>query len=242
MKRIQNTKELELQTIVSGMHLSPEFGLTYQQIENDGFVIDKKIEMLLSSDSGVGIIKSMGIGMISYAEVLDELNPDALVILGDRYEALAMASACLISKIPIIHLHGGEITEGAFDESIRHAITKMSSLHFTSTESYRNRVLQLGENPDHVFNVGGLGIENIKSLELLDRELFEQSINFKLAEQNLLVTYHPVTLDEKNAVSEVQDLVEALDELENTNIIFTMPNSDTNGRAIIKLIEKYVSE
>lgn len=242
MTRIQETEGLELKLIVSGMHLSPEFGLTYQQIEKDGYKIDKKIEMLMSSDTSVGIVKSMGIGMISYAEVLEDLQPDLLVILGDRYEALSMATACLIHKVPIVHLHGGEITEGAFDESIRHAITKLSSLHFASTEEYRNRIIQLGEHPDRVFNVGGLGIENIKKLDLLSKESFEDSIEFKLGKKNALITYHPVTLEKGGALNEFKDLLEVLDELEDTHLIFTMPNSDTNGRAIIKMIEEYVQK
>lgn len=242
MTRIQETEGLELQLIVSGMHLSPEFGLTYQHIEKDGYKIDKKIEMLMSSDTSVGIVKSMGIGMISYAEVLEDLQPDLLVILGDRYEALSMATACLIHKVPIVHLHGGEITEGAFDESIRHAITKLSSLHFASTEEYRNRIIQLGEHPDRVFNVGGLGIENIKKLDLLSKESFEDSIEFKLGKKNALITYHPVTLEKGGALNEFKDLLEVLDELEDTHLIFTMPNSDTNGRAIIKMIEEYVQK
>lgn len=241
MNRIQDTKRLELQLIVSGMHLSPEFGLTYHQIEKDGFKIDKKVEMLLSSDTSVGIVKSMGLGMISYADTLEDLQPDMMVILGDRYEAMAMATACLIHKIPIVHLHGGEITEGAFDESIRHGITKLSSLHFTSTEAYRKRVIQLGEDPSRVYNVGGLGIENIKQLNLMTRSEFEQSIDFPLGKKTVLVTYHPVTLDDKGAIKEFSDLMTALDQLEDTRIIFTMPNSDTNGRAIIKIIEDYVS-
>jgi GDP/UDP-N,N'-diacetylbacillosamine 2-epimerase (hydrolysing) len=183
----------------------------------------------------------MGLGLISYGEALEELKPDMLVILGDRYEAFAMASACLILKVPVVHLHGGEITQGAFDESIRHAITKMSSLHFTSTEQYKKRVIQLGERPERVFNVGGLGIENIKQLDLLDRKDFEKSIDFELGLRNLLVTYHPVTLEENGALQEFDYLLQALNQLEATKIIFTMPNSDNNSRAIIQKIENYVN-
>jgi GDP/UDP-N,N'-diacetylbacillosamine 2-epimerase (hydrolysing) len=241
MKRIQSSQSLDLQIIASGMHLSPEFGLTYEQIEKDGFSIDKKVEMLLSSDTSLGVVKSMGLGLISYGEALEELKPDMLVILGDRYEAFAMASACLILKVPVVHLHGGEITQGAFDESIRHAITKMSSLHFTSTEQYKKRVIQLGERPERVFNVCGLGIENIKQLDLLDRKDFEKSIDFELGLRNLLVTYHPVTLEENGALQEFDYLLQALNQLEATKIIFTMPNSDNNSRAIIQKIENYVN-
>lgn len=241
MKRIQSSQSLDLQIIASGMHLSPEFGLTYEQIEKDGFSIDKKVEMLLSSDTSLGVVKSMGLGLISYGEALEELKPDMLVILGDRYEAFAMASACLILKVPVVHLHGGEITQGAFDESIRHAITKISSLHFTSTEQYKKRVIQLGERPERVFNVGGLGIENIKQLELLNKKDFEKSIDFELGQRNLLVTYHPVTLEENGALQEFDYLLQALNQLEATKIIFTMPNSDNNSRAIIQIIENYVN-
>lgn len=179
MKEIEADKDLELQLIVTGMHLSPEFGLTYQTIEKD-FKIDKKIEMLLSSDTSIGISKSMGLAQISFSEVYEELKPDILVVLGDRYEIFSATSAAMIARIPIVHLHGGETTEGAFDESIRHSITKMSHLHFTATEEYKNRVIQLGENPFRVFNVGGMGIENIKRLKLLSKDEFEKSIDFKL--------------------------------------------------------------
>ena len=179
MKEIEADKELQLQLIVTGMHLSPEFGLTYKEIEKE-FKIDKKIEMLLSSDTSIGISKSMGLAQISFAEAYEELKPDIVVVLGDRYEIFSATSAAMIAKIPVAHLHGGETTEGAFDESIRHSITKMSHLHFTATEEYKNRVIQLGEHPSRVFDVGGMGIENIKRLKLLTRDEFEKSIEFKL--------------------------------------------------------------
>ena len=165
MKEIEADNDLELQVIATGMHLSPEFGLTYKEIEKD-FKIDKKIEMLLSSDTSIGISKSMGLAQISFAEAYEDLKPDILVVLGDRYEIFSAVSAAMIARVPIAHLHGGETTEGAFDESIRHSITKMSHLHFTATDEYRNRVIQLGEHPSRVFNVGGMGIENIKRLKL----------------------------------------------------------------------------
>jgi len=177
MKEIESDKELQLQLIVTGMHLSPEFGLTYQEIEKD-FKIDKKIEMLLSSDTSVGISKSMGLAQISFSESYEDLQPDLLVVLGDRYEIFSAVSAAMIAKIPVAHLHGGEITEGAFDESIRHSITKMSHLHFTATEEYKKRVIQLGEQPNKVFNVGGLGIDNINKLKLLSKANFENKIDF----------------------------------------------------------------
>ena len=239
MKEIEEDKDLELQLIVTGMHLSPEFGLTYKEIEKD-FKIDKKIEMLLSSDTSVGISKSMGLAQISFAEVYDELCPDILVVLGDRYEIFSAVSAAMIARIPIVHLHGGETTEGAFDESIRHSITKMSHLHFTATDEYKNRVIQLGEQPDKVFNVGGLGIDNIKKLKLLSRKEFEESIDFKLNKKNILVTFHPVTLEDSTASAQFKNILDALDELKDTNIIFTKANSDTDGRIINSMIDEYV--
>jgi GDP/UDP-N,N'-diacetylbacillosamine 2-epimerase (hydrolysing) len=242
MKEIQNDSDLELQIFATGMHLSPEFGLTYRQIEKDGFKIDKKIEMLLSSDTPIGISKSMGLGMIGFAEAYADLKPDIIVLLGDRFEIFSAAAAAMIARIPIAHLHGGETTEGAFDEAIRHSITKMSHLHFTAAEEYRRRVIQLGELPDRVFNVGGLGIDNIRKLKLMSREEFEDSINFKLGSKNLLITFHPVTLEHATDGDQFQNLLNALDELQNTKIIFTKPNADTEGRLIIKMIDDYVSK
>ena len=239
LKEIQNDKELELQLIVTGMHLSPEFGLTYKEIEKE-FKINKKIEMLLSSDTPVGISKSMGLAQISFAEAYAELKPDILIVLGDRYEIFSCVSAAMIAQIPIAHLHGGETTEGAFDESIRHSITKMSHLHFTAADEYKNRVIQLGENPSRVFNVGGLGIENIKRLKLLTKEEFEKSIDFKLNKKNILVTFHPVTLESSTAQEQFQELLNAVDELKDTNIIFTKANSDTDGRVRNQMIDEYV--
>jgi len=239
MKDIEEDSELELQLIVTGMHLSPEFGLTYKEIEKD-FKIDKKIEILLSSDTSIGISKSMGLAQISFGEVFEELKPDILVVLGDRYEIFSAVSSAMIAKIPIAHLHGGETTEGAFDESIRHSITKMSHLHFTATNEYKSRVIQLGEQPSRVFNVGGLGIDNIKKLKLLTKEEFEKSIDFRLNKKNILVTFHPVTLENSTASQQFQNLLDVIDELEDTNIIFTKANSDIDGRIINKMIDKYV--
>lgn len=241
LKEIEADKELQLQVIVTGMHLSPEFGLTYQTIEKE-FKINKKIEMLLSSDTSVGISKSMGLAQISFAESYDELKPDILVVLGDRYEIFSATSAAMIARIPIAHIHGGEKTEGAFDESIRHSITKMSHLHFTATEEYKNRVIQLGEHPSRVFNVGGMGIENIKRLKLLSKDEFEKSIEFKLNSKNILVTFHPVTLENSTAQEQFKELLDAIDELEDTNIIFTKANSDTDGRVINQMIDEYVTK
>ena len=241
MKEIESDKDLELQLIATGMHLSPEFGLTYKIIEKD-FKIDKKIEMLLSSDTSVGISKSMGLAQISFAEAYDELNPDIIVVLGDRYEIFSAVSAAMIARIPIAHIHGGEATQGLIDESIRHSITKMSHLHFTATTEYQNRVIQLGEHPSRVFNVGGLGIDNIKKLQLLSKEEFEKSIGFKLNKKNILVTFHPVTLEKSTSKEQFKELLDAIDELSDTNIIFTKANSDTDGRIINQMIDDYVSK
>lgn len=241
MKEIEADKEFQLQLIVTGMHLSSEFGLTYKEIEKE-FKIDKKIEMLLSSDTSIGILKSMGLAQISFCEAFEELKPDILIALGDRYEIFSVVSTAMIARIPIVHLHGGETTEGAFDESIRHSITKMSHLHFTATEEYRNRVIQLGEHPSRVFNVGGMGIENIKRLKLLTKEEFENSIDFKLNKKNILVTFHPVTLENSTAQEQFQELLEVIDELKDTNIIFTKANSDTDGRIINQMIDDYVAK
>ncbi len=240
MKEIQADLALQLQLIVTGMHLSPEFGLTYKEIEKE-FVIDKKIEMLLSSDTPIGISKSIALAQISFAEAYEDLKPDLVIVLGDRYEIFAAASAAMVARIPIAHLHGGETTEGAFDEAMRHSITKMSHLHFTGTEEYRKRVIQLGEQPERVFNVGGMGIENIQRLPLLSKSEFEKSIDFKLADKNLLITFHPVTLEDATAEIQFAELLAALDNLENTHLIFTKANSDTAGRVINQMVDTYVS-
>lgn len=242
MKGVHEDSELELQLLVTGMHLSPEFGLTWKQIEKDGFPITKKIEILLSSDTAVGISKSNALAIISFAEAFEELKPEILVLLGDRTETFAASQAALIAGIPIAHIHGGELTEGAYDDSIRHSITKMSHLHFTSTEKYRKRVIQLGEQPNTVFNVGAIGLDNIKKLKLLSREEFELSIERKLHKRNLLITFHPVTLENQSAKEQFQNLLNALDEQENTLLIFTKPNSDKDGRIIIQMIDEYVNK
>lgn len=241
IKEIKEDKDLELQLIVTGMHLSHEFGLTYKEIEKE-FKIDKKIEILLSSDTNIGISKSMGLAQISFSEAYEELKPDIVVVLGDRYEIFSATSAAMIARLPIAHLHGGEATEGLIDEAIRHSITKMSHLHFTATNEYKNRVIQLGENPSRVFNVGGMGIENIKRLKLLSKVEFEKSIDFKLNKKNILVTFHPVTLENSTAKEQFQQLLNAIDKLEDTNIIFTKANSDTDGRIINSMIDGYVGK
>lgn len=239
MKEIQDDSALELQVIVTGMHLSPEFGLTWKQIEQDGFIIDRKVEMLLSSDTPVGISKSIGLGIIGFADALDCLQPDVLVVLGDRFEIFAAVQAAMAHRIPIAHIHGGEITEGAVDDAIRHAITKMAHLHFTATESYRQRVIQLGEQPQRVFNVGAPGLDNILRLQLLDKPQLEQAIGFKLGKRNLLITFHPVTLENATAATQFGNLLKALDSFDDSRIIFTLPNADADGRVIIGMIEQY---
>ncbi|MDD4906690.1 MAG: UDP-N-acetylglucosamine 2-epimerase, partial [Methylobacter tundripaludum] len=233
MKEIQDDSALELQVIVTGMHLSPEFGLTWKQVEQDGFIIHRKVEMLLSSDTPVGISKSIGLGVIGFADALECLRPDLLVVLGDRFEIFAACQAAMTHRIPIAHIHGGETTEGAVDDAIRHAITKMSHLHFTATESYRQRVIQLGEQPQRVFNVGAPGLDNIFRLQLLDKLQLEQAIGFKLGKRNLLVTFHPVTLENATAASQFGNLLKALDCFDDSHIIFTLPNADADGRVII---------
>lgn len=241
MDAIQKDSDLKLQIIVTGMHLSAEFGMTYEQIEKDGFDIDKKVEMLLSSDTPVGISKSMGLGMVGFADAYAELKPDIVVLLGDRFEIFSAASAAMIARIPIAHLYGGETTEGVYDEAIRHSITKMSQLHFTAAEDYRKRVIQLGENPSSVFNVGGLGIDNIIKLKLMNKDEFENSINIRLGKKNLMITFHPVTLEHATARSQFQNLLDAISELDDTKVIFTKPNADAEGRVIARMIDEYVA-
>jgi len=243
MQGIKDEAELTLQIIATGMHLSPEFGLTYREVEKDGFQIDRKVEMLTSSDTSVGIAKSMGLGMIGFADALNELEPNLIVVLGDRFEIFAAVSAALVARIPVAHLHGGETTEGAFDEALRHSITKMSHLHFVATEEYRQRVIQLGEQPGRVFLVGGLGIDNIKHLKLLDRTAIEESLDFKLGPKNLLITFHPVTLENQSSDQQMSELLSALDRLgEDTHLIFTMPNADNGGRVLIGMVEEFVAK
>ena len=242
MKEIDADKDLKLQIIVTGMHLSSEFGNTYQQIEKDGFIINQKVDIQLSSDSKAGISRSMGLGMIGFSDVFNDLQPDLIMVLGDRFEIFSAVSVAMIAKIPVAHLHGGETTEGAFDEAMRHSITKMSHLHFTATDTYRNRVVQLGEQPKKVFNVGGLGIDNINKLKLLSKTDFENTIDFKLGKKNILVTFHPVTLERATSKTQFQALLDSINELKNTKIIFTKANSDPDGRIINKMIDDYASK
>ena len=242
MKEIQDDKDLILQIVVTGMHLSPEFGLTYKVIEKDGFQIDEKVEMLLSSDTPVGIGKSMGLATISFAEVLDRLKPDIMLVLGDRYELLAASQAALIARIPIAHLYAGESSEGAVDEAIRHSITKMAHFHFTTHEIYRKRVIQLGENPKRVFNFGSPGLDHLSKLELLSKSELEKSLDFRMGELNFLVTLHPTTLSKEYPGKVTSNLIDALKHFPKAKIIITKSNSDTEGRIINQLFEKFAEE
>lgn len=240
--KLMGVSEFDVRVVVTGAHLLPEFGLTYKEIEDDGIKIDKKIEILLSSDTPASISKSMGLAMISFADYFEELMPDMLLVLGDRYETLAVSCVAMNQRIPIAHLYGGEITEGAVDESIRHAITKLSYLHFTSTEEYRNRVIQLGENPDRVFCVGAIGIENILNEKLLNKEELENAIDFKLDKPYAVVTFHPVTLENSSSEEQFQELLNACKHYKDMMFIFTKANADTDGRIINRMIDSFVKE
>ncbi len=233
---------LTLQLIVTGMHLSPEFGMTYREIESDGFAIDRKVEILLSSDTSTGIGKAMGLAMIGFADALDQLQPDIVLVLGDRFEIFSAVAAATVANIPVAHIHGGESTEGAIDESFRHAISKMSHIHFVAADEYKSRVVQLGENPRSVYKVGGLGIDGIVRTNLLDRAELEQRLGYKLGPKNLLVTFHPVTLEKFSMFEQMNELLMALETLDDCQIIFTLPNADSEGRVIIDLIRKFVEE
>lgn len=241
MQGVQDHQALVLQVVATGMHLSPEFGLTYREIVQDGFKIDRKVEMLLSSDTPVGLSKSIGLGVIGLGDAFVELSPDIVLLLGDRFEMLAAATAAMVFRIPIAHVHGGEATEGLIDEAIRHAITKMSHLHFVAAPEYRRRVIQLGEQPDRVFLVGGLGVDGIQRLSLFDRAALEEALGFSLRERNLLVTFHAVSLENATASDQMHELLMALEELPETGLIFTMPNADSDGRVLFDLINKFVS-
>jgi len=242
MEGILETERLELQVVATGMHLSPEFGLTYKEIEKDGFHIDRKVEMLLSSDTPVGLAKSMGLGLIGFGEALPQLQPDLMLVLGDRFEIFSAVSAALVARIPVAHLHGGESTEGAFDEAIRHSITKMSHLHFVAAEEYRKRVIQLGEHPDRVFNVGALGVDSVQRLQLMPKRELENAIGFKFGQRNFLVTFHPVTLENATVKKQFLALLAALSKLEDAHFIFTKANADTDGRIINQMIDEYVEK
>lgn len=239
---IKANKKFQLQLIVTGMHLSPEFGLTYKVIENDGFLIDERVDMLLSGDSDASIVKSTGLGIVGMADVFLRLHPDWVILLGDRFETFSAAYVAHQLKIPIAHLHGGELTEGATDDAMRHAITKMSFLHFTSTETYRKRVIQLGEHPSRVFNVGAIGVETISKFKSLSKLELSKSLSASFGDLNFLVTYHPVTLENTSVTYQMEQLVKALSHFKDAKIFITMPNADAGGRGIMKLIEQFAQQ
>jgi len=241
MDAIRTSPDMELQVVATGSHLSPEFGLTYREIEQAGFVIDRRVEMLVSSDTHSAIVKSMGLGLIGFADALDGLDPDLVVVLGDRFEILAAATAAMILQKPLAHIHGGEKTEGAFDDSIRHAITKLSHLHFVANEEYRQRVIQLGEDPLRVHLVGALGLDGLLKAQLMSKSDVEKSLDFSLGERSLLVTYHPETLSPGMAEHQMQHLLDALDMQDDAQIVFTLPNADPEGRKIASMIEAFVA-
>lgn len=240
--KLNQIEEFEVKIVATGAHLSPEFGLTYKEIEEDGFTIDRKIEMLVSADTPSSISKSMGLAMISFADYFCEISPDLLIVLGDRYETLAVVIAAMNQKIPIVHLYGGETTEGAIDEAIRHAITKLSYIHCTSTEEYRKRVIQLGEDPMRVFNVGAIGIENVLNEKLLSKEDLENELKIDLSKPYSVVTFHPVTLEKNSSQQQIISLLEVCKNYKEINFIFTKSNADAEGRIINKFIDKYEEE
>lgn len=242
LDEINTDKTLELNLIVSGTHLSNEFGLTYKKIEDDGFVCNEKIEIVLSSDTTISICKSMGLGLISFSEALDRLKPDILIVLGDRFETMVAATAALVSRVPIAHIQGGELTLGAIDDQFRHSITKMSMLHFVTTHEYKKRVVQLGENPKRVFNVGAINVDAMKKIKPLEKIELEKKINFKIGSRTILITFHPITLEKGTSGKYFLQLLGALDEVENLRIIFTKTNADTDGRIINNLIDAYVEK
>lgn len=237
MQKLKSDHEIELQLVVIGMHLSPEFGITYKQVENDGFFINEKIESLLSSDTSVGVAKSVGLATIGLADSLNRLKPDILIILGDRFEMLAVAQTALIMQIPIAHIHGGECTFGAYDDAIRHAITKMSNLHFTSTENHRKRVIQLGENPSYVWNVGAIGIENIINISLYTKDELYDSLQLDIQKPIFLITYHPETNSESQNISPLLNALHKYD----VNLVFTKANADNGGRFINEKIQQFAN-
>ncbi len=244
MRLIQQSEQTTLQVVATNMHLSERYGNTYQEIEGAGFSIDYKVPMLDESgaDDSTTTLKAMSRALVGFVEAYDVLQPDLIVVLGDRYEILAAVEAALIKQIPVAHLHGGELTFGAYDDAIRHSITKMSHLHFTSTEEYRKRVIQLGEQPERVFYVGALGVENIKRVPLMSKDEIEHDLQFEITDQTVLVTYHPVTLSGSKPSDDINALFEALDEHPELHVIFTMPNSDTGGQVIAEAIEQYATQ
>lgn len=239
LRDLSDDPEVDLGLLVSGSHLVSDYGYTIENIKRDGFRIDAEVDMLLSSGSSVGVAKSLGLSVVGYSDALDRLKPDLLIVLGDRYEALGVTQVAMLLKVPVAHIHGGEVTEGAYDDSIRHSISKMSHLHFVTNEVHRKRVIQLGEQPDTVFNVGALGLEHLKRTELLSLEELSRSIGFDLTNKFFLVTYHPVTLGNEEPESTFQSILAALSEFSDYKIVITYPNADEGGKKIIPIIEKF---
>jgi len=242
MKEIAGDPDLRLQIVVTGMHLSSEFGSTYRQIQADGFTIDANVQTLSVSDSPVAIARSMGLGISGVADALERLRPDLVVVLGDRFEILAAAQAALVARVPIAHIHGGEASEGAYDESIRHALTKMAQWHFVAAEPYRKRVIQMGEAPDRVFNCGAPGLDHVARLAWLGRADLEALLGIRLGKPLFLATYHPATLAGDNPGAAMAELLAALEAYPGATIIFTYPNADTGGRALIECIHRFVAQ
>lgn len=242
VERISNSKQLKLQLVVTGSHLSHEFGYSVEEIERDGFNIDYRVETLLSSDTSVGVSKSIGLGVIGFSEVLEQAEPDLVLVLGDRYEILAAATAAMIARVPIAHIHGGELTEGAVDDVIRHAITKMSHLHFVATDEYRKRVIQMGEQPSRVFNVGGLGVESVRRTDLMSLNEIEASLGIELLQPSFLVTYHPATLEQDVSADGFRKVLDGLRTFGKAQFLFTIPNADTEGRIINSMIKEFCAE
>ena len=240
IEKVNKSDTMELQLVVTGMHLSGEYGMTYREIEEDGYPIAAKIEMLLASDTAVGVTKSMGVALIGFADYFEAHRPDIVVLLGDRYEILTAACAAMMARLPIAHIHGGETTEGAVDEAIRHSITKMSHLHFTATEEYRNRVIQLGEQPQTVYHVGALGVESALSLSLMSKEELEESLGFSFRFPTVMLTYHPVTLEDMTSEQQFKNVLEVIDNHKELHVIFTGANADPDGRVINRMIGDYV--
>ena len=242
IKALIKDDSFNIKTVVTAAHLSPEFGMTCQEIEDDGIKIDRKIETLLSSDSPSAVSKCMGLTMIGFADYFAETKPDAFMVLGDRYEALAATCAAFNARIPIIHLYGGDTTEGAADEAYRHSITKMACLHFASTEEYRNRVIQLGESPERVFAVGEIGIENALHTKLLSVKQLSKELKIDLSKNYAVATFHPVTLENDSAEQQIKNLLKALSKQSNMQFIFTKANADSDGHKINKILEDYCSK
>lgn len=242
MKEIDKSDEFELCLLVTGSHLSEKFGFTFNEIEGDGFLINRKIDIQIIGDGPDDIAKSTALSIQGFSKAFSELNPDLIILLGDRYELLGAALSAMYHQIPIAHLQGGEVTTGAMDEGIRHALTKFSHIHFVANEVYRNRVIQLGENPNLVFNVGGLGVDAIKRIKFMSKEQLEKSLHLKFKDKNLLITFHPVTLDNAASSYQMEELLKALAIRKNCQIIFTMPNADPNNKILFNMIESFVKE